>query len=127
MDKGKIVLGIALVFILGALGGSLGTGFYLKQKDSAPITDSQARKASIMERFSKELKLTEDQKTKIAQLIDRTEEKRQEHTTQLRAEIRNLMDQIRGELNKEQQDRFDALRDKYRERRKAREEAQTRP
>jgi Spy/CpxP family protein refolding chaperone len=121
MDKGKIVLGIALVFILGALAGALGTGFYLKQKDPARITDSRARKASIMEKFSQELKLTEDQRTKIAEWIDQTEEKRREHTIQLRREIRNLMDRVRGELDQDQQAKFDTLREKYRDRGKGKE------
>ena len=64
MTRWKLITGIALVFILGALAGSIGTGFYFKHRYPPRITDPEARKAFILEKFSKELNLTRDQKLK---------------------------------------------------------------
>jgi len=124
MTRWKLMIGIALVFILGALAGSVGTGYYFKHRYPPRITDSQARKAYILEKFSRELNLTQDQKTKIGAIIQQMEEKRHENFLKRRAEVEQSMVRIRGELNEDQQKKFDAMREKFEKRRKERGEGQ---
>lgn len=121
MTRWKLITGLALVFILGALAGSIGTGFYFKHRYPPRITDPEARKAFILEKFSKELNLTQDQKIKIGEIIQQMEEKRHEYLLKHRLETEQSMGQIRGELNAEQQKKFDALREEFEKRKKARE------
>jgi len=64
--------------------------------------------------------LTQDQKIKVGNIIGQIEEKRREYLLKSRPEIEPLMDQMRKELNDEQQKQFDALREKFEGRRKAR-------
>ena len=121
MTRWKLITGLALVFILGALAGSIGTGFYFTHRYPPRITDPEARKAFILEKFSKELNLTQDQKIKIGEIIQQMEEKRHEFFVKHRLEIEQSMVQIRGELNADQQKRFDALREGFEKRKKERE------
>ncbi len=124
MTRWKLITGIALVFILGALAGSIGTGFYLKHRYPPRITNPEARKAFILEKFSKDLNLTQDQKIKIGEIIQQMEEKRHEYSLKNHLEIEQSMGQIRRELNADQQKRFDALRENFEKRKKAREAGQ---
>jgi Spy/CpxP family protein refolding chaperone len=124
MTRWKLIIGIALVFFLGALAGSIGTGYYLKSRYPFRIADHKARKAFILEKFSKELNLTQDQKIKVENILEQIEKKRQEYLQKNRAETETLMDQMRSELNSDQQKKFDALREKFEKRRKARAERQ---
>ena len=112
MIKGKLILGIALVFLVGVFAGAIGTGTYLKYQRPPRITDLKARKAFIMEKFSKELNLTPDQEMKVGGIIAQIEEKRHEYFLQYRSETETLMDQIRKELNDDQQKTFDAMWEK---------------
>jgi hypothetical protein len=121
MTRWKLITGLALVFILGALAGSIGTGFYFKHRYPPRITDPVARKTFILEKFSKELNLTQDQKLKIGEIIQQMEEKRHEYFLKQRLETDQSMGQIRKELNEDQQKRFDALREDFEKRKKARE------
>ena len=121
MTRWKLITGLALVFIFGALAGSIGTGFYFKHKYPPRITNPEARKAFILEKLSRELSLTPDQKNKIGEIIQQTEGKRHEFFVKHRLEIEQSMIQIRGELNADQQKKFDALREDFEKRRRARE------
>jgi len=121
MTRWKLIIGIALVFILGALAGSIGTGYYFKHRYPPRITDPKARTAFIMEKLSKELSLTQDQKVKIGEIVGQIEEKRRDYFIKRQVEIEKLVDQIRKELNSDQQKKYDALREKFEKRKKERE------
>ena len=121
MTRWKLITGLALVFIFGALAGSIGTGFYFKHKYPPRITNPEARKAFILEKLSRELNLTPDQKNKIGEIIQQTEGKRHEFFVKHRLEVEQSMVQIRGELDADQQKKFDALREDFEKRRRARE------
>jgi hypothetical protein len=71
----KLISGLLLVFVLGILAGSVGTGFYLKHRLAPLIKEPRARKTFIMKRLSKELNLTSDQKTKIDPIVEQMIEK----------------------------------------------------
>lgn len=126
MTGWKLITGIALVFILGALAGSIGTGFYLKHRYPPRITNPEARKAFIMEKLSKELSLTQDQKAKIGEIVGQFEEKRRDYLIKRQVEIEKLVDQMRKELSSDQQKKYDVLREKFKKSKKEREEGQFR-
>jgi len=117
----KLISGLLLVFALGILTGSLGTGLYLKHRLAPLIKEPRTRKTFIMKKLSKELHLTSDQKTKIEPIVDQMIEKRREYYLKNRPEIKKIMAQgfaqIREELNEEQRKKLDALREKFYKRR----------
>lgn len=123
MNNWKLITGIALVFILGALVGSIGTRLYF-ERQYPQLADHRSRKAFLMERLSKELNLTEDQKVTIGKFVEQMEEKRREYFLQKRAETETLIDQMKKELTPDQQKKLDVLREEFEKRQKAREERQ---
>jgi Spy/CpxP family protein refolding chaperone len=123
MNRWKLISGIALLFILGVLVGSIGTKLYFERQHPR-LADHRSRKAFLMERLSKELNLTEDQKVTIGKFVEQMEEKRREYFLQKRAETENLVDQMKKELTPDQQKKLDVLREKFEKRQKAREERQ---
>lgn len=121
----KLISGLLLVFVLGILVGSVGTGFYLKHRLAPLIKEPRARKAFIMKRLSKKLNLTPDQKTKIEPLVEQMIEKRREYYGKTRPEIKIIMDQgfaqIKKELNEDQKKKLDELREKFQKHRRERD------
>ncbi|UCG14330.1 MAG: hypothetical protein JSU72_07695 [Deltaproteobacteria bacterium] len=79
VNRWKLVSGLLLVLVLGILVGSIGTGFYLKDRFTPFQRDSRAKETFIIEKLSKELNLTSSQKTKIAPIVEQMIEKRREH------------------------------------------------
>jgi Spy/CpxP family protein refolding chaperone len=125
MKRWKLVSGLLLVFVLGILAGSFGTRIYLKDRFEHLRKDPKARQAFIMRKLSKELELTQDQKTKIEKIVEQVGAKRREFFLKNRPEIKRIMDegflQIKKELNNDQQKKLDALRKEFEKRRKARD------
>lgn len=125
MKRWKLISGLLLVFVLGVLAGSLGTGVYLKDRFEHLRKDPKARQDFIMRKLSKKLSLTEEQKITIGKIVQQVGERRREYYRKNRPEIKRIMDegfaQIRKELNSEQQKKLDALRKKFEERRKVKE------
>jgi hypothetical protein len=121
----KLISGLLLVFVLGILAGSVGTGFYLKHRLTPIIKEPRARKAFIMKRLSKKLNLTPDQQTKIQPILEQIIEKRREYYRKTRPEIKTIMDQgfaqIKEELNEDQKKKLDELREKFQKHRRERE------
>jgi hypothetical protein len=121
----KLISGLLLVFVLGILAGSVGTGFYLKQRLTPIIKEPRARKAFIMKRLSKKLNLTPDQQAKIQPIVEQMIEKRREFYRKTRPEIKTIMDQgfaqIKEELNEDQKKKLDELREKFQKHRREKE------
>jgi len=120
MNRWKLITGLVLIFILGTLAGSVGTGFYFKRQYPR-LLSHEARRAFFMRKLSKELNLTPDQNVKIGQIVEQIEELRREYARQKQAEIDKLISQMKTELNDDQQKRLDLLRERFK-RRKAREQ-----
>ncbi len=120
----KLISGLLLVFVLGVLVGSVGTGFYLKHRLAPIIKEPRAKKAFIMKRLSKKLNLTPNQKTKIEPIVEQMIEKRREYYRKTRPEIKRIMDQgftqIKEELNEDQKKKLDELREKFQKHRRER-------
>ena len=125
MKRWKLVSGLLLVFVLGILAGAFGTRIYLKDRFAHLRKDPKARQAFIMRKLSKELELTQDQKTKIEKIVAQVGAKRREFFLKNRPEIKKIMDegflQIKKELNNDQQKKLDVLRAEFEKRRKARD------
>jgi hypothetical protein len=126
MQKWKLVIGVVLVFALGAAVGSLATGLYMKRtRVSPPRHDPEARKAFIMEKLSRELNLSELQRSRIAAVVDQLQEKRQEHFRRTRSTLKEIMDEgfllMKKELSPVQQKKFDEMRKRFEKRRRERE------
>ncbi|MGD0233886.1 MAG: hypothetical protein ABSC55_05035 [Syntrophorhabdales bacterium] len=126
MNTGKLIAGVALVFIVGVLVGSVGTQFYLKHQHRPFMPERGNRTAFIMKRLSKDLNLTDNQKIAIEKIVDQTEEKLHEHFLQRRPEVESIIDdgfsQMKKELNDDQKKKLDALREKFEKHRQARGE-----
>jgi hypothetical protein len=125
MNTGKLIAGVALVFIVGLLVGSVGTRFYFKHHYHPFERERGNRTAFIMNRLSRELSLTEPQKVAIQKIVEQTEEKMREHFLQRRSEIEGIVNdgftQMKKELNDDQKKKLDELKEKFEKRRQARE------
>jgi Spy/CpxP family protein refolding chaperone len=124
MKRWKLVTGVVLVFVLGVAAGSLGTGLYHKYLFSRHKADRSERKAFILERFSRDLDLTEDQKQEFKRIIDRVEDRREELFRHSHSEFAKMMDQgfvqMKKVLNPDQKKKLDELIDKFERHRKER-------
>jgi hypothetical protein len=124
MKRWKLISGLLLVFVLGILAGAFGTRIYLKDRFEHIRKDPKARQAFIMRKLSKELELTPEQKIKVEKIVEQLGEKRREFFLKNRPEIKKIMDegflQIKKELNNDQQNKLDVLREEFEKRRKAR-------
>jgi hypothetical protein len=78
MNKLKLASGVILVFFLGVLAGSLGTGIYYKKRvekfeaGGPPVSE---RVKIVLGRFSDELNLTSVQKGEVEKIIKAAQEK----------------------------------------------------
>jgi len=78
MNKYKLVIGIILIFIVGALGGALGSAIYFKYRiDRFAIggPPPPVRSKMFMDIFARELDLSNEQKVEIEKIVGDTQEK----------------------------------------------------
>ena len=124
MKKWKLVTGVALVFVLGVVVGSLGTEFYHKYLFARHKKDPSARKVFILKRFSRDLDLREDQKNEFKSIIDQLENKREALFQHGHSEFVKMMDQgfleMKKVLSPDQQKKFDEMLEKFKRRKKSR-------
>ena len=121
MDRLKVWAGIVLVFLLGALAGSLTTGIFFKHKiEQFSKGDRPPIKVILMKKLSDELDLTETQRVEIEGILDRLQAGLLDLRRQHRPEFEKLFDQgfgsIREKLNSEQKNRLDEIREELRRR-----------
>jgi hypothetical protein len=131
MNKGKLIAGVALVFIVGMLVGSVGTRLYYRHHYHPFEHDRGNRTAFIMKRLSNDLNLTDAQKVAIQKIVEQTQEKMREHFLQRRSEIEGIIDdsfvQMKKELNDNQKKKLDELKERFEKHRLAREGAFPKP
>jgi Spy/CpxP family protein refolding chaperone len=124
MNKWKLMTGVTLVFLVGALAGSLGTGFYLKHRFEPLLKSDRDRRAFGMDRLARRLDLTPAQEQKVEAIILRMRRAHREHFKQRRAELRKYRDlsvaELKTVLNPEQRKRLDRMIQRHEERRKHR-------
>jgi len=124
MKKWKLFIGLALVFVLGVLAGSMGTGLYMKYHFPRPKGDPSEMTAFILKRFSQKLDLTEEQRETFKAIIDKVGKRLEEHFRKTHSEIGTIIEpgfsQMREALSPDQQERFDALIERLERHRKGR-------
>lgn len=123
MNKVKVSVTVILVFILGALTGSLGTQAFMKYRISKFMKRGhEARAEFIIERLSHVLELTDSQKTEVEKIIRETQKKIAEIEGQFRPRIQALMDddfrQMRELLNDNQKQKLDEFHEHLKKRKR---------
>lgn len=116
MNKIKLASGVILVFLVGVLAGSLGTGFYYKnrvKKFEAGGPPVQERIQIILGRFSNELNLTSEQRTEFEKIIRESQEKKIALGKKMQPDIKQINDDtfksIKNKLTEEQKTKLDTL------------------
>lgn len=124
MTKWKIIAGLVMVFVLGALAGALGTGMMLKRHHPFFSHRPEGRKAFIMERLTRRLDLSAEQQARIGSIMDRVQTETLDRIREGRRFMREQLEkgfaEIRKELTPEQQRRFDEMKADLERRRKER-------
>ena len=120
MKRWKLIAGIILVFVLGVLSGTLGTGLYMKQKMKPIRQDPKARRTAIIEKLTRGLDLKEDQIPKIEKILDEIDQKRREYRQEIRKMRTESISQMKKELTPEQQKKLDQLHQEWELRKKKR-------
>jgi Spy/CpxP family protein refolding chaperone len=117
MRKAKLIAGVALVFVLGVLVGSLGTRFYHRDWSAPFFHEPSSRKALIMKRLTKDLGLTEAQQKEFRAIVDETEKKLEAFGAETRSAVKAIFDEsfsrMKEKLDPDQQKKLDELRAKH--------------
>lgn len=124
MNKLKLVVGVILVLLVGALAGSLVTGIYYKhrmERFASSRASSHLRK-DVMKRLTHELHLTKEQRTEIGKIVEESQNRIFAVRRSYLPEIREISDQsfalMKEKLNPEQKVKLEALFEKIRDRRR---------
>ena len=117
MKRWKLIAGIILVFVLGALSGTLGTGLYVKQKAKPFRLDPKDRRTALVEKLTRRLDLNPNQIPKIEDIIDELDRKRQEYREELRKLRTEWISRMKKELTPAQQEKLDQLHQEWEKRR----------
>ena len=121
MKKWRLIGGVALVFVLGVLVGSLGTQLYHKRWLERSWKDPAARSAVFLRRLTKELRLTEEQQKEFKVMIEEVDKKLEAVNRQKRADIKGILDDSFSHMT----ERLDPDRQKKLEELRARREKRT--
>jgi hypothetical protein len=117
MKKWKLIAGIALVFVLGLLAGSLGSRFYHRDWAEHSFRDPAARKALILRRLTKDLVLTEAQQKEFKVIIDETDKKLEASSLERRSAVQAILDEsfsrMKEKLDSEQQKKLEELKARH--------------
>ncbi len=123
MKKWRLIAGILLVFILGLVVGSWGTGMYLRNRLDRFRENPETRKASIMDRLNRRLGLTDAQRSAFESIVNETEQKVgksfEKHEAEMQGFIEESFAQMARILSPEQREKLNALRQELEKRRKA--------
>jgi hypothetical protein len=118
MNIWKLVSGVALLLIVGILFGSVGTWLLIRPPHPPGPREFKDRTTDAVERLSKDLDLTTEQKVAVRKILERMSQKLHEHFIRIRPEVDKITDdsfnEIRKELNDTQKKKFDAVRDRFR-------------
>ncbi len=123
MNKFKLLIGILLVFILGVLAGSFGTGMFIQHRFEKFVLDSPVPGAPphppglmrfVMRKLDRELELTNDQRHKIEEMMNQTFEKIHFIMSERHPELEKLaqtnLERIKEILNPAQKEKMESLK-----------------
>jgi hypothetical protein len=122
MNKLKLASGVILLFLVGALAGSLTTGIYFKQRITRFETGGPpmpVRVRMLLDRFSEELDLTDTQREELEKVVRETQEKIFALGREIFPEIEKINEQgltlIKENLNDDQKKKLDIIYQKMEE------------
>ncbi len=111
--KIKVIIGILVVFLLGAIIGALGAGIFIGHKIRQFGTNEHALSKFFMHRLTRELKLTDVQKPEVAKIVEQTDQEIRDLVQKSLAEFGTIMQrrntELKTVLTPEQQQKLDAL------------------
>ena len=119
--KIKLVAGIVALFIIGGVIGLLGDRLYMEHK-LRRLTEfnSEQRKAYILQKYTKELHLTEAQQIEIRKIIDEKSEEIAQNTQRYKEDIDKIRqrydERIKALLTPEQRQLYDEMKQRIKER-----------
>ena len=108
MNKLKLIVGVILVILVGALAGSLVTGIYYRHRieQIASSGASHHRRKAVIKRLSNRLDLTEEQRIEIGKIVKESQRRIFSILRDYLPEIREINDQsfalMKEKLNPEQ-------------------------
>lgn len=120
-NKLKVSVGVLLVFVLGILAGSFGTQAYMKYRVSSFVErGNEARTELFLGRLSRDLDLTEAQRTEIGKILRDSHQRLARISYRCQPEVRGIMEHqfamIREILSDEQRERFDLFQKRFQQR-----------
>ncbi|MBN2539033.1 MAG: hypothetical protein JXB09_03175 [Deltaproteobacteria bacterium] len=120
-NKLKVSVGVLLVFTLGILAGSLGTKAYMKYRVSHFVQRGHEARAELMlGRLSRDLDMTEVQRTEIGKILSDSHRRLNEISQRCQPEIcgiiENDFEMIRERLNDDQKPKFDKFQKRFQQR-----------
>lgn len=119
MNKLKLVIGVALVFAVGLLAGTICAGFYYNDlikvfEAGGPPVDVRVR--MLLDDFSRDLELTDTQKTEIGKILrdaqDKIFEIRRKTFPQIEEFNEKSLALIKEQLNDKQKEKFNTFDNK---------------
>ncbi len=117
MNKLKLVAGVILIFLVGALTGALGTGLYFSNRidrfgPGGP--PPRLRTSMVVERMTEDLGLTETQRREIERIVEQSESRIMAIRRTYLPEIKEVMDQsfelMKTKLDAEQKNKLESLK-----------------
>jgi hypothetical protein len=122
MNKIKLVVGIILLLLLGALAGSVGTGIYIRHRIEHIRPAKPPKAHFLLRKLSRELDLTETQQVEIGKILEESHTEITALRRKFLPEIKDITDQsfahIKEKLDKEQKQKLDKLHGKLKRWRK---------
>ncbi len=121
-NKIKVIAGIVIVFLLGALIGSLGTGIYFNNRIRNYVKGGRPLpiKRFFMKRVS-DFDLTHTQQAEIEEIVNNLQKELFEFRLKSKPEAEKIIDRnislIKEELNSEQKQKLDNLLKEYNQKR----------
>ena len=117
MNRLKLAAGVILIFLVGVLAGTLGTGEYLKgrmDRFGPGGPPPHLRKAMVVKRMASELDLTEAQRAEIEKIVEETETRVMDIRRQYLPEIKQALDQgfelMKAKLDGKQKKKLEGLK-----------------
>lgn len=115
MKKWRLIGGVALVFALGVLVGSLGFHFYDRHRSERFWKDPEERRAFFLSKLTRRLDLTEEQRREFKVIIGEMDQRIQAMVEENRP--RKVLDEgfarMRERLDPDQRRKLDELRARH--------------
>ncbi|MCG8439953.1 MAG: hypothetical protein MI751_17875, partial [Pseudomonadales bacterium] len=119
-NRFKAVMAVILIFTLGALAGSVGTGMLVKKRIMKFGAGRDPMAARVLHKLTRKLSLSEEQEREVRRILDQSGEElgkmREKYLPEFRRIIESSVGQIDGVLDRDQKREFKRLREKFEKR-----------